>query len=307
MDDFLARAVQRKYLPQWLFAGGVLLLIVSGFIWWFGIYTNPYNVYWGMLSNSLATPSVTKHVVDKSSSTGLDQYVGQQFGTNTLAYGRTTLTSATSTVKTESIGTIKDDYVRYTSIQTKQKDKQGKEFNFSNVLGRWGHAAAANVPAQSGSATPFFIQTMLGLGGGNLIPMANLAPAQRQNLLNQLHQNVVFSTSFNDVKKGKLYGRPVYTYAVDVEPVAYVGLEKAFATDLGIKTLDSIDPNNYQGQQAVKVQLTVDTRSHNLVQVKYIGTEHQEIYSSYGVPINQKLPKATISSQALQNLISHIQ
>ena len=106
---------------------------------------------------------------------------------------------------------------------------------------------------------------------------------------------------------GRQHGRPVYVYSVDVEPVAYVGLEKAFTNDLGIKTLDNIDPNNYQGQQAVKVKLTVDAWSHRLVEVSYVGTKHQEFYSSYGVPINKQLPKATISGQQLQNLISHSQ
>lgn len=307
MDNLFERALQRKYLPQWLFAGGGVLLVISACVWWFGVYENPYNVYWGMLANSLSTSSVTKHLVDKSSASSLDQYVGEQFGIDTVAYGRTTLTNTTSTVKTETIGTLKDDYVRYTSIQTKQKNSQGKDFDFSHVLGKWGHSTAINAPVQSGGATPFFIQTMLGLGGGNLVPMANLAASQRQSLLTQLHQNVVFDTSFNNVKKSILYGRPMYTYTVAVEPVAYVGLEKSFAADLGIKTLDSIDPNNYQGQQAVKVELVVDVRSHHLVKVNYVGTQHQEFYSSYGVPINQKLPKATISGQALQMLISHIQ
>jgi len=306
MDDFFARVFMRKYVPQWLFAGGVILLILSAFIWWFDVYENPYNVYWGMLANSLSTSSVTKHVVDKSSTANLDQYVGQQFGIHSLAYGRTTLTNTTSVVKTESIGTLKDDYVRYTGIQTKQKNAQGKDLDFSKVLGKWGHSVATNASAQS-SGTPFFIQSMLGLGGGNLIPIANLTATQRQNLIVQLHQNVVFSTSFSDVKKSQFHGQPVYTYTVSVEPVAYVGFEKTFADDLGIKALDSIDPNNYQGQQAVKVKLTVDIYSHHLAQVSYTGTQHQETYSSYGVPINQKLPRATISSQALQNLISHIQ
>jgi hypothetical protein len=174
------------------------------------------------------------------------------------------------------------------------------------VLGKWAQASAANTADQS-SSTPFFIQTMLGIGGGNLVPMANLSAAQRQSLLTQLHNSVVFDTSFSNVQKHKLNGRQVYTYSVNVEPVAYVGFEKAFAADVGIKALEQTDPDSYQGQQAIQVQLTVDVRSHQLAEVSYVGAQHQEFFSSYGVPLNVKIPKATISAQTLQNLVSQVQ
>ncbi|HEY1835862.1 MAG TPA: hypothetical protein VGG13_03510 [Candidatus Saccharimonadales bacterium] len=306
MEDFFERAFARRYLPQWLVAGGILLLLVAGFVWWILVYENPYNVYWGMLAQSLSTSSVTKHVVENSSGSHLDQYIGQQFGTNTLAYGRTTLSTSSSTVKTENVGTLQKDYVRYTNIQTKQKNKAGHTFDFSNVLGKWAQASVANIADQS-SSTPFFTQTMLGIGGGNLVPMANLSAAQRQSLLTQLHNSVVFDTSFSNVQKHKLNGRPVYTYSVKVEPVAYVGFEKAFAADVGIKALEQTDPNSYQGQQAIQVQLTVDVRSHQLAEVSYVGAQHQEFFSSYDVPLNVKIPKATISAQTLQNLVSQVQ
>lgn len=306
MEDFFDRAFTRRYLPGWLVAGGVLLLIISGFVWWTQVYENPYNVYWGMLANSLTTTSVTKHVVENSNGNHLDQYIGQQFGTNTLAYGRTTLATSSSTVKTEAVGTLQNDYTRYTDIQTKQKGKSGKPLDFSKVLGKWAQAPAANTASMSSSA-PFFIQTLLGLGGGNLVPMADLSAAQRQSLLTQLHNSVVFDTSFSNVQQHKLNGRPVYTYSVNVEPVAYVGFEKAFAADVGIKALEQTDPNSYQGQQAIQVQLTVDVRSHQLAEVSYVGQQHQEFFSSYGVPLNVKIPKATISAQTLQNLVSQIE
>ena len=282
------------------------MLVISGFMWWILVYENPYNVYWGMLGQSLSSSSVTKHIVENSNGTHLDQYIGQEFGIHTLAYGRTTLASTSSTVKTQNVGTLSQDYVRYTDIQTKQKNKNGHAFNFSNVLGKWAQAPAANTTTQ-GSSTPFFIQTMLGLGGGNLVPMANLAPKQRQNLISQLHQSVVFGTSFSNVQKHKLNGRPVYTYSVSVEPVAYVAFEKAFAADVGIKTLGQLDPNNYQGQQPIQAQFTVDVHSHQLAEVSYVGSSHQEFFSGYGVPLKVSIPKATISGLTLQNLISQIQ
>lgn len=305
MEDFYERAFTREHLPQWLFAGGVLLLIIAGFVWWTQVYESPYNVYWGMLGNSLSASSVTKHIVEKSSGTNLDEYVGENFGMSNAAYARTTLTDAASTIKTETVGTMNADFVRYTSINTKQKNKSGKAFDFSNVLGKWAKSAAQNSSNQT-TAVPFWAQTTLGLENGNVVPIASLSATGRAALIKQLHDNTVFDTSFSNVEKSKQNGRPVYTYSLSVEPVAYVAFEKAFAADLGIKALNSLDPNNYQGEQAVKVNLTVDVHSHQLVEVSYPGTSHQEFYSSWGVPVAVPTPHATVSGQALQGLINQI-
>jgi hypothetical protein len=308
MDEHvLDRAFRRKYLPVWFLVGGILLLIVAVFIWWTQVYENPYNVYWGMLDSNLSVSSDTAHLIDNSSGTKLNQYIGQQFGANTMAYGTTMLSTATSTVKNESVGTLTTDYIRYTSIRTSQKSTSGKPFDFSKALNKWADTSAPNMAASSSSSTPFFAQTVLGLGGGNLLPIANLSLAQRQFLIGQLHQNNIFDTTFNNVQKSTVNGQSVYVYNVTVNPVAYVTFEKQFASDLGLKTLDSIDPNNYAGQQALQVQVSVNIRTHHLAEISYGGTSHKEDYMSFGVPLNVKVPVATMSSQALQSLISQSQ
>jgi hypothetical protein len=306
MDDFYERAFTRKYLPYWLFAGGAVLLVIFGFVWWTQVYEDPYNVYWGMIANSLSTGAVTKHVTEQTSSTNLDQYISLSYGTKNLAYGRTALKDATSTVTTESIGTLKSDYVRYTDIKTSQKNANGHELDFTSVLGKWAKAAVPDTNSQSASA-PFFIQTMLGFYGGNLIPMADVPANTRSDLIGLLHQSVVFDTSFNDVQKKLVHGRPMYTYSVSIEPVAYVAFEKAFAADIGIKSLASVDPNSYQSDAAIKLQVVVDARSHRLAGIEYPGSKHTETYSAYGIQVRKPLPKATISDAQLQRLLANIQ
>lgn len=306
-EHVLDRAFQRKYLPYWFLAGGIILLVVSTIVWWTQVYENPYNVYWGMLDSNLSTTSDTAHLVDNSSSTNLNQYIGQQFGANTMAYGTTTLETATSTVKNESVGTLTNDYIRYTSIKTSQKSTTGKPLDFSKALNKWAVESVSNVAANNSSSTPFFAQTVFGLGGGNLLPIANLNIQQRQFLIGQLHQNNIFDTSFNNVQKSTVDGQSVYVYAVTVNPVAYVTLEKQFANDLGLKMLDSIDPNSYSSQQPLQVQVSVNIKTHHLAEISYGSTNHKEDYTSFGVPINVKVPVATMSSQALQSLISQAQ
>jgi len=306
MDDPLERFFDRRYVPQWLVGGGVLLLVISAFVWWTQVYENPYNVYWDMFANSLKVSSVTKHVTETSGGTELNQYITLDFGTSNLAYGRTVLKDTASTVTTESIGTLTSDYVRYTGITTSQKDSKGRRLRFASVLDKWAKAPAANTSDQSVSA-PFFVQVLLGFSGGNLVPMADLPVQARQSLVQQLHQNVIFNTSFHDVKIQKVGGRTAYVYSVAIEPVAYVAFEKNVATDLGLKALQNVDPNNYEGQPAVHVTFSIDVRSHRLVAIGYPGTNHTETYDSYGVPARVTIPAATISDAKLQSLLGAIQ
>ncbi len=306
MDEIVESALNVKYLAQWLFGAGIMLLAVFGFLWWHVVYENPYNVYWGMLANSLATSSVTKHVTQTSTGTKLDQYIAFNFGADNFAYGHTTLTDATSVVTTESIGTITNDYIRYTNIITTQKGASNKKLDFANVLGKWAKANAANTSSQTGSA-PFFIQSLVGIDGGNTVPIANLPANQRQDLLKLLHESTVFDTSFTAVQKKMVHGRQVYIYPVSIEPVAYVAFQKAYAALVGIKSLDNVDPNSYQSDAPIKAQFVIDVRSHRLSSVVYPNTNHSETYGSYGVPVRQALPKATISDIELQQLLTGIQ
>jgi len=305
-DDFWTVILTRRYVPHWLFGGGFLLLVISAFVWWTQVYENPYNVYWGMLSNSLAVSSVTKYVTEQTTAEGLNQYIALNFGTHNFAYGRTVLKDSTSTVTTESIGTLQNDYVRYTSIVTSAKNARGQRPNFSDVLGKWGKDEVVNTNMQTES-TPFFTQVMIGLSGGNIVPMANLSEQQRQSLLLLLHQNVVFDTSFDNVGKSKTDGRVVYTYAVDIEPVAYVAFEKVFASYIGIKSLENLNPNDYMDDAPIRVDLLVDARAHRLAGIVYPGTKHTEAYSGYGVPVAVSIPTKTISDGALQDLLGRAQ
>ena len=303
MPDSLNAAFTRKYLVQWLYVAAALVAIVSVCVWWTQVYENPYNVYWGMLENSLKTTGVTKHVTETANGTNLNQYISLDFGASNLAFARTTLSGISGTVKTESIGTLQSDYVRYTTVKVTGK---GKQPSVSKLLNRWAKANVANT-SDSSASVPFFVQVMLGFEGGNLVPLANLPADARAKLMKQLHNDVIFQTSFSDVKRQKVEGRQVYTYNVEIEPVAYVAFQKAFAQSVGIKTLDEVDPNSYQGQSAIKVQLLVDARSHQLVGIHYSNAQHNETYSGYGVTADVEVPKATITNQELQTLLSAAQ
>lgn len=281
------------------------MCLLGGFIWYTKVYQSPYNVYWGMLENSLATSSVTKHITQTANGAQLDQYVAFNFGANNQTYAKTILKNSGGTVKTESMGTLNDDYVRYTDIQTAQKDSQGRPLQVNALLGKWAKVSTSNT--NNAQAPPFFAQALLGFTGGNLVPMANLSSADRHTLMNQLHQSTVFDTVVQRAEHRKQDGRSVYVYSVNIEPVGYVAFQKAFAHAIGLKTLDDVDPNAYQNQSPIQVKFTVDASSHQLRGITYNTDNHTETYSSYGVYTAVALPQATISAQALQSLIRTLQ
>ena len=288
-----------------LYAGGAVIFLVSGFIWWTKVYQSPYRVFWDMLENNLSTSGVTKHITQSSNGTNLDQTLVSTYGSQNAIHAFTTLSTSKSTVKTESIGTLQTDSVRYTEVKTSQKNKQGKPFDFSSILGKW---AASSVNGDNVAArTNLFVQTSLGFLGGNLFPQANVTPKDRESLLKRLHTEDIFDTSFSDVKKSKQHGRSIYTYSVKIQPVAFAGFEKAFASALGLMAMDNVDPNQYQGQSAITVNVSVDAWSHQLVAVDFPGQAHHETYANYGVMKPLSVPQATITGVQLQRLLSKIQ
>jgi len=283
---------------------GALLLIGSGWLWWTQVYQNPYNVFWSMLENSLSTSAVTKHVTQSSTNTKVDQWLVTSFGTQNTLHSQATISQGSTVVKTESFGTLKADYERYTTISTKQKSQNGQNLNFSSLLNKWASTKVDASGSQAGNS--LFMQSMLGMTGGNLLPITNLTPENRHKLLDYLHHNVVFDTSYAKIKREIQSGRPVYTYDVTIQPVGYVGFEKAYTKILGSKVLDNVDPNNYQGTQAIKISASVDVWSHRLKTVRYTTQNHQELYSAYGINKPFRTTNATITTEQSQSLLGNI-
>jgi hypothetical protein len=289
-----------------LYVGGAFILVIAFGFWWTKVYQSPYNVYWGMLQNNLSTAGVSKHITQSNNGTNLDQILVSTFGAQNAVHARTTLTTTRNTVQTESISTPDKDSVRYTAITTAQKTKAGKPFDFSSILGKWASNKLTNSSSAS-AASGLFTQTAIGVMGGNLLPQANLTSGHRKDLLKRLHSEVIFDTSYTDVKKTRQHGRPIYTYTLNIQPVAYVGFEKAFAKYLGIKALDDLDPNQYQGEAAIKVTVSVDAWSHQLAAVDFPNQNHHEVYENYGASVPVGDPQATITGAQLQRLLGKIQ
>lgn len=296
--------------PFWyIYVIGIILLIVSGYLAYTKVYMSPQRVFWGMISGSLQTEGVTIKTIEDTGSTNVTQLVQFGLGPNDRARSLTTVRQGGTIIKTEIIGTNAADYMRYRSITTDRKSSDGKPLNTSNIIGTWAKSDdSVQQSSSQASGHQLLAQAVLGIGlpvGGVPVPIGNLTPKQRGDLMEWVKSENVYSPSFTSVKKTHKDGRLLYTYDTKIQTILYVRLMKEFAKDLGMHELDSVDPNAYQTAQPIQVKLTVDARSRQLVGAD-AGQGYQQTYEGYGLPLNVNLPTKTITIQELQARLSNL-
>ena len=98
--------------------GGFLILAAGIGVWINSIYLNPNNIFWDSFSNNLSTVGFTKHVTKKSGQSSMNQLVQISLSNNNYAHSITTLTQSGTTVVTEEINGVSDEYVRYINISS---------------------------------------------------------------------------------------------------------------------------------------------------------------------------------------------
>jgi hypothetical protein len=292
---------QYKLLSRLLTYTGILLLVVSGWLWWSRIYTDPQRVFTAMLENSLSTPSVTRHVTQAGQGNTLDQYIELDLGAQNLARITTTLGQgsgdAAAKVVTESIGTTGADYTRYLFIDTNERNSQGQALSFDDVIGVW----AKNDEPQSGQASNnrYFNEALLGV-----VPFANLDTGQRESLLRTIQDKGVFKTEL--AAQGRQNGRRVYVYKATITPRSYIEMLQSFTKALGLGAVEGLEQENYEGVAPLNLELSVDVLSRQLVGVGYPANGRQEVYSGHGLKRNVTLPEETIPVSELQQRLQNL-
>lgn len=277
----------------------VIVFLVAGYSWWHYVRSNPKRVYWGMVSNLLATTSGEEHVSQAATGQKLDQQITFQTTGQQLAHSITTISQGAdnTSVTTEGIGTPYLDYVRYIAIHTAQKGSNGKAFNFSSLLNIWGKNDNPT-PQTTGQ---LYNQVVLGV-----IPFADLNVSQRQELL-RLMTNV-YSASFTTVERQLDHHRPTYVYNVSVNPQAYITMIKRYASMVGLTQLNQLNPANYQNAPQLQFQATVDVWSRQLKSINYPSSNRLEQFGAWGEPMRPvNLPRQTIPINDLQNKLQTLQ
>lgn len=284
-----------------LYSLGIVILIISAGFWWRLVYSSPTNVFDRMLANSLSTSSVTKTTNQADDSQKLTQttvLVAQpkQIVRSTSVLGQSD--DPDTRITTESIGTPKADFVRYTDIKTSQRNPDGNPFDFSSVIGVWGRTDQGDPDS---SSAQLFNQTALGV-----VPSANLPLPLRRSLLEQIKNDGVYKIDTSSVKRQLVNGRPVYSYKVSVLPVAYVTMLKNFARSLGITRLEQVDPSQYKDSEPLKFTFDIDVWSGQLTKIAYDGSVRTEVYQAYGARTQIEAPASFIAVDELQSRLQQI-
>lgn len=279
----------------------IVLLLFAFFAWWQFVYMSPSRIFGRMLATSLSSVSVTRRTVQSDTGQQLVQTMQLTTSPVTQVHATALLTQTqdtSTTVDTESIGTPTTDYVRYNSIKTTQKNAAGKAFDFSSILGIWGRTEQND----ASGGPQLYSQALFGV-----VPTGDLPASQREALIEFIGDNDVYHFDASNVTHKRVNGRPVYTYKVQVMPVAYVGMLKQFARDAGLKQLEQVDPTQYANSQALSFTFEIDGWSGELTKVSYNDSPREDTYTSYGVRNTTALPTSSIPVDELQTRLQNLQ
>lgn len=294
LDELLARVVQS---PKWGIAvGGVLVVMLGGFVWWHFIWENPQTTFEDMLARNLQTMSVTKHVAAGKGDQSVDQLIRLQLGSTNAADWLVTAKQSGSMVTTESIVTPVTGYLRYNKIVSTQKGPQGQSFDFSGVTNIW----AKSDGQTDTSLNTLFGQTLLDITSAPVPPIGNLTDEQRDKLVRYMIQEKVFQPDYSKVRYETANKRAAIAYPVAVRLGGYVRMMQAFAKYMHLKGLDQVDPAQYDGLNPVTMTVWVNPASHQMVQLTFPGSGFTEGYSDWGLLPAIQIPTKTITTTELQ-------
>jgi hypothetical protein len=276
---------------------GLLLLIASTAAWWQFIYLSPKHAFNDMLQNNLSTNSVTKNQLSTGNQKTSLQRVNLQFGVQNAVRSLATVRSDAGSATTETIGMPNVAYVRYVNISDAQNSR-----NYSNVTNVW-----AKLAKDSSSALPqLFTQTLLDVTAAPTLPVGYIDPSQRADMLAYIRDESVFVPDYGHVTTTTINGRKSYVYPVSVKLAPYLRLMQQYAHIYGLKDLDKVSPSDYQSAAPVKLTVSVDRVSHEMVRVSLLSSGFNETYTDYGIAKDITVPTKTISADELQKRLGAI-
>lgn len=271
------------------------ILVVSSLMWWTKVHDSPNRVFNGMLRNNLSVTSVTRTTTSLQD-TGFSKVEQISFVSPSATHALITIDqpeeSGGSKVRTETIGTLTNDFSRYLSISTSQKSESGKDLDFSSVKGVWGKTEGGARPA-------YFAEAMQGI-----VPFANLGPVARDQVIESIKTTKAYEVDFANVKPKRIGRKSALVYPVKVNLEAYVTIIKDLSKSAGVPDTSSLNPEDYKGQPPIEISLTVDKLSRQVLEVSY-GQQSEE-YTSYGLKNPVALPTKTIPAESLQQKVQEI-
>lgn len=285
---------RQKHAVIAVMALAVIMLGVSGWAWWTKIVINPERILSDAIANSLQTTSVTRQVVQDDGAQKVDQTTYLSFYPETITAETSTQLSQKgrqrqeTTITTDTIGTKDVDFVRYSAVDGAE-NLPGAE-NFEKLIGIW---AKKEADTAKGEQATFLNESLF-----SVIPVGNLDPADRQELLKLINQKGLYSYKAAERRIDNY--RPVYAYTLSVKPVDLIEVLGKYAQLTGAVDPQQFDPAPYANAPAVTLEVTVDIASRKITRISYGNTNRVENFSGYNLYRPVKLPEETITIDELQ-------
>lgn len=298
----LKNMFSKRFAVRWLVVAGALLLVASGALWWYRLSVEPERVFWNTVEQSLSTSGVALSSTLLQEQASLEQHMQYSLGAENKAFSRTTLKQGGAEVITEVLGVPGAEYTRYVHVTTERTNAEGGPLDLSKIINVW---AKSDRPA---GTSPLLSQTALGLTsplGSMPMPIGNLNPDQRNELIKQIRTNGVYEIDHNKVKKERKDGRLYLTYEVKIQAIPYVGMIKEFAQQIGMHDLDQIDPNDYAAEP-LTVEIKIDARAKRIAEVYVPVTDFRQTFSSYDVPVAADVPADSVPAEELQKRLNEL-
>lgn len=274
----------------------IVLLGVSGWFWWKSILTDPDRVLSDMLARSLQTKSVTRNITQEDQQSALDQSIRLNLSPVAAAQTVTTLSQAeqngVSRVTTETIGTNREDFVRYRSIESSAEGVNQKALE--NIAGVWSKREAKGQP-------PTFLNESL----LSIVPFGNLNKEDRKTVLNILKDKKVYS--YTKATRKSQDGRQVLVYEMTVAPQGLVEALAAYSRLSGLGEQPQLDPKAYAEVPPIGVEMVVDIMTRDLLSIKYTDSDRLERYQSAGLRTPIPVPAQSIAFTELQKRLQGLQ
>lgn len=275
-------------------AVGLLLFIGGGWSWWHLVYSSPKNTFQRMISSSLSSPSSTK--VQKNDSDIVEESKKSiQRNTPNAIVKTETASSKKGTdlaIAEESIASLHEEYSKYTVLNI---EKQNGRQNYNDIIGVWSRVddEAAKDDVQSVARSIF-----------NVVPIVQLTESDRQEIVQYIKDNNVYTVDYDSVKRMNVDGRPHYIYAIEMNTYEYVSMLKKLAGKLNMHLFDNINADNYKNSQPAKFNFDVDVWSGQLVSFDTADGSSKQEYGAYGIQVPINFPKNYISKDEFQNKIN---
>jgi hypothetical protein len=281
---------------------GIIVMIFGLWVYWNYILNSPKNLFNSAIENSMRTRGFTRQSDQSNASQAVLQKLRLQLGQFNDVHAQSSLIQGSlenpdAIVQTESIGTKSSDFVRYSSIQTSQKNEEGLDFDFSNVVGIWGRSENRG----SDSEGELFGEISLGV-----VPAGYMDRSSRLEILNFIKDKNVYEVDYNNVTKTRDGGRLQYIYQVRVKPALYVEMLRLFSRTQGFSQLDDLDPAQYNNSAPLQFEISVDMWSRQLTRIVHKDSGRIENFEAHGAIAPVQYPESSIPLNELQERLQTI-